>query len=107
MNVVVNFVISDTFADYIPCNKSMGGDRPNLGTEFVYTVDSIKKAVSLANKLIHLTTGERETVFNYDVIKECKGVRQSWSNGIGTHHCEILFNGEWTHYTTATKRGIV
>lgn len=109
MKVVVNFIISDTWADHIPENKAMGGTRPDLGTEMAYQCSSIKKAVELANKLIHLTTGNRGTVFDYSkVVKAvrlggCK--RWGWSNSYKTHHCELLFDGEWTHYTTGTKKG--
>lgn len=101
MEYVVTFIISDTYAHNLPDRRDAS---KKLGTELHYRINGQAKAIELANKLIHLTTGNRETVFS---PTELKGkVRVTWSNSDYTHHAEIMRYGEWTSTTNAMKKGI-
>jgi hypothetical protein len=109
MSYVIYFIVSDTFADHIPNNQAMGGERKNLGTEFAHEFETLKECVNVANKLIFLTTGKQETVFDYDDLQKSikNGVRRvAYSNDVKTHHCELLFNNESSKYDSWIKKGI-
>lgn len=98
---VVNFMISDTHAHTLPDREGKG---KMLGTQFHHKVKTKKEAIELANKVIHLTTGNRKTIFKVDDIRP-QTKRVTWSNSSFTHHCEILRYGVFTGLTSNNQRG--